>query len=94
MPQSPYTTLGIAASRSDQKGHRLPDRLGRELGQEDGDARGRAARRSTSAMSEETSVPKMSGKAPNCSATGSQVLEVMKPKPNLAIASRDPVHSS
>ena len=48
----------------------------------------------TSAMSEETSVPKMSGKAPNCSATGSQVLVVTKPNPNLAIASRDPVHSS
>ena len=41
-------------------------------------------------MSEETSVPKISGKAPNSSATGSQVLVVTKSKPNRPIASRAP----
>ncbi len=39
-------------------------------------------------------VPKMSGKAPNSSATGSQVLEVTKPSPNRSMASREPIHSS
>ena len=48
----------------------------------------------TSASSEETRVPKISGKAPNCSATGSQVLVVTKSRPNLPIASREPIQSS
>ena len=47
-----------------------------------------------SARAEESRVPKMSGRAPNCSATGSQVLVVTKWSPNLPIASRDPVYSS
>ena len=38
----------------------------------------------TSATSDETSVPKISGKAPNCSATGSQVLVVTKLETELA----------
>jgi hypothetical protein len=46
------------------------------------------------ASSEDARVPKISGKAPNFSATGSQVLVVMNSKPNLSIARRDPIHSS
>ncbi len=46
------------------------------------------------ARNDETRVPTMSGSAPNCSATGSQVLLVAKPNPNRSIASREPSQSS
>src|SRR5271155_2841360 len=36
----------------------------------------------------------MKGSAPNCSATGSQVLPVRKPKPNLARDGPERIHSS
>ena len=48
----------------------------------------------TSATSDETSVPKMSGKAPNCSATGSHTLVVTKSRPNFPMASLAPCQSS
>ena len=48
----------------------------------------------TRARIEEARVPKISGNAPNSSATGSQVLVVTKLKPNCAIASREPSQSS
>jgi hypothetical protein len=48
----------------------------------------------TNATSEETRVPKMSGNAPNCSATGSHTLVVTKSRPNFPMASRAPFHSS
>ena len=38
----------------------------------------------------ESSVPTISGQAPNSSLTGSQMSEVRKPKPNLSIAGAEP----
>ena len=48
----------------------------------------------SSASSEESSVPKISGKAPNSSATGSHMLVVTKSNPNRSMASREPTQSS
>src|SRR3972149_1859582 len=43
----------------------------------------------TMAIAEETSVPHIEGRAPNWSATGSQVLVQMKPRPKALIESQD-----
>src|SRR5436190_2346173 len=48
----------------------------------------------TSAIAEETSVPKMNGQAPNCSVTGSQLERVTKLQPNLRNARWDPLANS
>ena len=48
----------------------------------------------TSANRDLTRVPIMVGSVPNSSLTGSQVVPVMKPNPNLFIASQDPRKSS
>src|SRR5215831_12134570 len=45
------------------------------------------------AMSEETRVPYINGKAPNCSATGSHVDVTRKWNPNFLMASVEPCHS-
>ena len=59
-----------AARRGSRAGARSHAR--RELGRGRWRCRARPARRSTSASSDETTVPKMNGSAPNCSCTGSQ----------------------
>ncbi len=46
------------------------------------------------AMAAEIRVPKISGSAPNCSATGSQTLVVTKERPYRWIASAEPRYSS
>jgi hypothetical protein len=46
------------------------------------------------AISEDSSVPKTRGNAPNSSATGSQVLEVTKSNPYRLMARLAPVQSS
>ena len=48
----------------------------------------------SSAISDDSRVPKISGNAPNFSATGSHVLVVTKSKPNRPMASRAPIQSS
>ena len=48
----------------------------------------------SSAMSEETTVPKINGSAPNCSCTGSHSTESRKLKPNFCAPAREPCQSS
>ena len=46
------------------------------------------------ARNDETIVPKIKGRAPNISLTGSQVDVARKPKPKVSLESPDPIKSS
>jgi len=71
MPQSPRITLGTAASSSMKSVRAWRNHCGANSVRQTAVAMlsGTAI---TSAMTEETTVPKINGNAPNCSLTGSQ----------------------
>ena len=64
MPQSPITTLGIAASVSTSAVTGAADPARRELGEEERDAERERGRRAASAQNEVTAVPKRKLPAP------------------------------
>ena len=91
--QSPRMTLGIAANISikDTRGCRIQSGASSVRYAAVAMPNGTAI---NSAIREETSVPYINGRAPNWSATGSQVDVTRKWNPNFLMAPTDPIHSS
>lgn len=93
MPQRPIMTLGIAASNSimNDKGVLSFSGASSERNIAIPRLKGTAMIR---ARNDDTRVPKIKGRAPNTSATGSHVELVKKPTPKMSLESADPIKSS
>lgn len=93
IPQKPYIMLGIAAriSMRKLKGERIEEGAISERKTATPMLTGSDSRR---ASIEETTVPNIKGSAPNCSVTGFQSEEKMKPNPNISLLSEESLYIS
>ena len=92
MPHSPYTMLGIAASNSTMNENDVIIHFFMNSGASSARKIATPKLRGSAKINpsrEETTVPQIMGRAPNCSATGSHVDDVMNPKPNFAMERRE-----